>query len=480
MIQQKLAPYVDDARWLASEGERADYVDLYRDYYEGRHRLKLTAEMRRMMQISDSRSDRYNANYAKKVVNAMADRLILNGIQCGNDEAQAWVDGVLTDNRLDGLQMDVHQAALRDGITYVMCETDNEGRTTIAHERAFDGYRGVISVWDSTGNYILAAAKVWHDLDGVERVNVYYPNRVDKWQVVEVENAKGRLVREMVEYAPAEMLERNGINTGVPIVAFVNNEKPHGASELVDVIPLQDSLNRQLISMVMSGEFAAFSIMLAKGFSAPAALTPGMIIEVLAKNSDGNAVMPEDDEMAKALANYYGTVSLDRIEGGSLEQYIKAMDFIIEQIGTVTDTPLPGVVGGGNSGEYLKQLEVGLLGKVRRAQVSFGNSWEDVIYLVYRQHLAYASQTPPMLEGCSARWRDAQVRNDAEIMSMANQLHQMGYEREALRVLGQSSLINWSENDIERIIDEKMTDVARSMRGALAQVNGFEGFAPLG
>jgi hypothetical protein len=422
--------------------------------------------MRKMMQITDSRMDRYNANYCEMVVAAMADRLTLEGVEADTDEGREWVAGVLNANRLDGLQIDVREAALRDGVTYVMVAYDDDGGVTLAHELAWDNDAGCLVVYDRSGRQIVAGVKVWVEAD-VRRANIYYPASTEKYRSSE----DGSLV--LIE--DAEDTSRNGDAPGVPLVAFRN--KGRGVSELVNVVPLQDSLNRTLISMVMSAELTAFAILFAKGFKPPAGLTPGMMIHAMVQGIDGNPVTPETEEEARAFATMNNSYSLERIEGGSLDQLIGQAEFVITQIATISSTPVPGQMGGDSqSGEALKQRDTRLLGKVQRAQVQMGNAWEDVLALAHRQQTLFGVQQPPAVLVWRARWKNAEMRNDADILKAAELLQKWGFEREALRLMSQSTLAEYSEADIERMMEERAADGAAALSRAAGSLPGMSEF----
>jgi len=445
--------------WAEMMETRGKLVRLARHYYEGQHRLKMTAEMRKMMQITDELTDRYNANYCEMVIGTMADRLTAQGVEAvgGAEPAQEWADGLLAANRFDALQIAVREAALRDGVTFVMAAYDDTAnRVKLAHERAWDGDTGAMVVYDSTGDHVVAGVKVWYEGD-VKRANIYYPASTEKY-------AAGDEGMALIE---VEDTTRNGQAPGVPLVPFRN--RASGKSELANVIPLQDSLNRTLISMIMAAELTAFSILFAKGFKPPAGLTPGMIIHAMISDGSGNPITPESEDEARAYATMINSYGLDRLPGGDLSQLIGQAEFIIKQIGTVSSTPVPSMMGGDSqSGEALKQRDVRLLGKVQRAQVDFGNSWEDVISLAARQQDLFGAVRAPVVERWNTVWAPAEIRDEAEVRAKAKWYHDSGYERQALRTLGHS------EAEIETLMGERQADAAAAMVAAAGNLPGLE------
>lgn len=453
--------------WIDQQDARGKLVRLFREYYDGEHRLKLTPEMRKMMQIGDNRLDRYNNNYCEMVVTKLGDRLALDTVEASGSmsaAAQEWAEQLMQANRMDALQIAVHEAVLRDGETFVMAEYQDGRGTLLAHELAWDGASGILPVYDGRGESLVAAAKVWLDGD-VTRVNIYYQQSIEKYTAVES------------DLVLVETVDTTRLNDapGVPLVAFRN--RGSGRSELVNVVPLQDSLNRTLISMVMSGELTAFSLLFAVGFKPPPGITPGMIIHAMLEDDEGKQIVTSDRDEAEAYATLMNTYKLQRIEGGSLAELIGQAEFLIDQISTISSTPIPSRRGSGNiSGEALKQLDISLLGKARRAQVQFGNAWEDVFALAQRVEALYAAKLPPKGETWYARWKGSEIRNDADIRETAKLLHEWGFEREALRVLSQTSQVQYSEEDIEQLLAEKSSDAGAALGLAAGNLPGFENF----
>jgi hypothetical protein len=456
--------------WVAGARRRGELVRLFREYYAGEHRLKLTAEMRRMMQIADDRLDRYNANYCEMVVDTMADRLAVERVVVtGADEAQTWADDVMSRVRMDGVQMAVHEAALRDGEAYVMVDYGEDGIVRdFVLETAYDGEYGIVPVWDASGRVMVAAVKIWCDASGMTRGNIYYPNSISKYG----EDGDGVRLIETVDTV------RDGRELGVPLVRFAT-KAGRAVSALVNVVPLQDSLNRTLVSMVMSSELEAFSILFAVGFTPPASLTPGMILQAAIEDENGKPVRPDTEEDARAYAAMQNSYRLERIGGGDLSTLISQAEFIIQQVSNVSSTPIPSLMGGDSqSGEALKQREARLLGRIRRAHVVLGNAWEDVLALAHRVETLYAVSAPPEAEGWACRWSPAEVRSDADLLAAADTLHRWGYEREALRLLGQSSLVAYRDEDIERLMQEKAADSEAALLNSMGSLDGFGAFNP--
>lgn len=443
LMQKRLGSLVRST-WADEVRHQGTLVRLFRDYYEGNHRAKLTKEMKEMLRVTGDQLDQFNINYSERVVQAMADRLAVTSIEGGTKEASLWASDVLDANRMDGMQMDVHEAALRDGVTYVMVAYDNEQQMPVlAHEPAWDGDVGMIAIKDRTGKKIIAAIKVWYEGDD-KRVNFYLPEQVEKYAF------NDGALKPLGE--PEAWLGRDAQPIGVPVVAF-----GAGRSELSTVIPMQDALNRTLVSMVMTSELTAFQIRIALGFNPPDKVTPGMWVVI--GGTDGLT----KDQLADAKV----------LEQGQIVPFINQAEFLINQISTVSSTPIPSAMGGDNaSGEALKQREVGLLGKIRRFHVRGGNSWEDVMTMAAAVQRAFGRRQPPASDRWWTRWEDAELRNDSEIIANANAVRELVGDRETLRLV--ANVYDYDDTDIDRILDERAAQTVSALNALMANQPRFD------
>lgn len=431
--------------WANEVRHQGTLVRLFRDYYSGNHRARLEPHMKEMLRVSGNELDQFNINYCETVVQSMADRLAITSIEGGTKEASLWASDVLDANRVDGLQMDVHEAALRDGVTYVMVAYDNEQQMPVlAHEPAWDGDVGMIAIRDRTGKTIIAAIKVWYEGDD-KRVNLYLPEQVEKYALTD-----GAL-KPLGD--PEAWVGRDAQQIGVPVVAF-----GAGRSELAPVIPMQDALNRTLVSMVMTGELTAFQIRIALGFDPPAKVTPGMWVVI------GKEGLSKDQIVdAKVLPQ------------GQLVPFISQAEFLINQIATVSRTPIPAAMGGDNaSGEALKQREVGLLGKIRRFHVRGGNSWEDVMTMAAAVQRAFGRRQPPASDRWWTRWEEAEMRNDAEVVANALSVRELVGDRETLRLV--ANVFDYDDSDVDRVLKERDAQTAQALSALMANQPNFDRF----
>ena len=444
--------------WLTETDDWGDRVKLFRDYYDGNHRSKLTGNMKRMLRISGEQHDQFNENYCGLVVDTYADRLLVNRLEGDNDDASMWAYELLERNRWDGLQMDIHEATARDGDTFVLLEYDSDrDRVVFSHEPCWDGETGMIVVYDRRLKNIEIAIKIWYEgVDDARRVNFYYRDRVEKY----VADESGYGMLPFVDESTDERGVAEWLPGVVPVVHYRNRQRTmtqYGISELASVVPLQDALNRGLMSMVMTAELTAFLIRVAKGFEPPAEVSPGMWITIGAEGLT-------NDMVADAFT----------LEPGGIVPFIDQANHLIEQIATISRTPLPTTLGGDSaSGEALKQRESGLLAKVRKAQVKLGNSHEDLIRLAVVLHDTFAPTRAPDSDWRCV-WKDAQVRNEAQMIANALAVRDIVGDREVLRLIGE--VYGYGMDKQDEIIQEKQTASLNAMTALAGSLPGFDNF----
>jgi hypothetical protein len=444
--------------WLTETDDWGDRVKLFRDYYDGNHRSKLTGNMKRMLRISGDAHDQFNENYCGLVVDTYADRLLVERMQGDSDEATDWATELMDANRFDGLQMDIHEATIRDGDTFVLLEYDNEtDRVVFSHEPCWDGETGMIAVYDRRLKNILIAVKVWYEgLDDARRVNFYYPDRVEKY----IGDASGSGMQPYTDDSTDERGIAEWLPGVVPVIHYRNRMRTmtqYGISELASVVPLQDALNRGLMSMVMTAELTAFLIRVAKGFEPPAEVSPGMWITIGAEGLS-------NDQVADAFT----------LEPGGIVPFIDQANHLIEQIATISRTPLPTTLGGDSaSGEALKQRESGLLAKVRKAQVKVGNAHEDLMRMAVVLHNTFSGTRAPV-SNWRCVWRDAQVRNEAQMIQNALAVRDIVGERETLRLIAE--VYGYGMGKQEEIQQEKQAQTAQAMSALAGSLPGFDNF----
>jgi hypothetical protein len=386
--------------WAADQTARAEKVTLCRDYVAGDHPQDLTDTMRRMLRLkAASPIQEFCLNYMDNVVQTLADRLRVVGLDAADEKARAWAADHWVNGDLNGLQTDVHEAALIDGDTFVMAYFDAQtGQVRWCHEPGFDGADGMLVYYASaTAREPVAAIKVWTAGDET-RVNVYRADRVERWVGRE---AAMRPYDTPEQAALSAWTMRDGAPIGVPVVHFRHRARRwgmYGMSEIETAIPIQNALNRTLYSMVMAAEMTAFQIRYAVGWQPPLDLAPGMWMSI----SPERPLAPDEK------------IDIGTLGQGELMPYLDMARYLSGEIGRITRTPAPEWSADSASGESLKQREVGLIGKARRFQVKAGDAWSRCLALGARVESAFGTRRAPIHARFSVQWASPEARDDGQ------------------------------------------------------------------
>lgn len=432
--------------------ERGRKVEQFRRYVEGDHDAKLSKEKLEQLNLPLNVKSAFTTNYCDTVIQTMVDRIALERFDADNARASDWAMQLLEDNDFEQLQDDLHESVLRDADGYLMVSFDPVTRSVqLTVEPAWDGASGTMAFYSGANGRrsMTAAVKIWAELDAT-RVNVYYPDRVEKFT-----NEGGR----WREYEPpARWVTRQGTAIGIPIIHFTNRKRAgteYGLSELENVIPLQDALNRTVHSMVMSAEHTAFKIRYTIGAPAPDKFAPGTWLAF-----GENGLRPDQ------------RLEIGTLEQGEITPFIEQAKFFIHQIGATSRTPLPELMGSDDSsGEALKQREIGLLGKVRRFEKQATSEWRNVLNLAWWVQATYGEQ-PPKFQRITPRWTDPEIRNANEVITNAKLVRDDISRGEFLRLV--STYFGWDEKRIEKILQDVEAEIQQRIAALGSQLPDFQ------
>ena len=370
MLQRLTRPNLAEQaflRWLQQDdaAQQADYR-LYRNYYNGDHNVPLTDRQKEYLQRNGVT---FSFNFLALPIKVLAQRLQVIGFDgppgIGGDDGILW--RWWNAGRMDGIQKAVHRATLVDGDSYVLCEWDNEaGMPRFYHEPAYDGSEGVkVTYASNSRGAIQFASKRWREVD---------PNAMQTWRRLNIYTAdaiyKYRTSSEAGEYGWAKYIEDGdaawplvwpvGI---IPVVPFRNDDDggPWGRSELHDLLPVQNALNKSVVDLLQGSDMTAYQLI---------TLTGGK-----ATNIDINprTVLYHPDPAA----------SWGSIPAGDIEKLIRLKNDFIMTISQLSQVPLSyfQVTGQVASDATQKADDSGMVAKARDTSVSLGNSWEDVARL---------------------------------------------------------------------------------------------------
>lgn len=458
---------LDDA-----ERKTQGIIALVRRYYEGDQVVYMTTRQKAWLDLHPGKLS-FVVNLSATVVDAVVERLQVTSFDVQPDDAdlamllwQWW-----TANRMDALQTETHRAAVRDGEAFVLTAWNNESQRPdfVYHPRYVDRQAGGdgFGMWVDYENGDLfgmpmQATKQWSETlaDGTKRIRrtIYYPERIEKWQL---DGQWQPVTDDEGEPWPLPWVMADGSPIGIPVAHFRN---PGVRSELKDIIPLQDALNKAWLDILAASDSTAFRMLVVLGF---VPTTDGQ-----APATDGSNLLQVAPGQILATTKRPGDVSVDAIEPSSLDPLLEVEERIVYRVAQISDTPLSRfqftrqVAAEGT----LRQMDAPMIAKIEERQTLFGNAWEDMMRQALRQATAFGGQALTDVS-IGTQWKPAAVRDEKTQVEVAkakkdlgvpaSQIwHELGYDAEQIETMNQSP--------------EVQAKVAnQQMAVALAQQNGI-------
>lgn len=359
-------------------------------------------------------------NWLPLVVDAVAERLAVQGFRFDSEEADADAWAIWQANNLDAESGLAHQEALIYGRAYAVVWADGDGRPAISVESA---RQVAVMLAPGSRRRRTAALKRWIEDDGHARATLFLPAEVHRFRSARpVAGLGSGLVTTPVDWDTVEVL-RNPLGV-VPVVPLLNRPRildcGAGTSEIEAVIGLQDALNKLLADLLVASEFSAFRQRWATGLEVPT-------------DPETNApVEPFSAAVTRLWVSEDDRTRFGSFEATPLANYTAAIELLVQHLASQTRTPPHYLSASADrlSGESIKSAETGLVSKVKRAQLSFGESWEEVM------RLAFAVQNDPRAAVTKAEtiWADPEVRTESEHVDATVKKLSVGVPNEQLWV----------------------------------------------
>lgn len=348
------------------------------------------------------------SNLCRLAVTSLAERLRVTGFTLdGAPAEELWADWI--GNDLDQVASVAHREALTLGSAFVIVWADSTGAPAISVESA----RQVAVVRDPGTRKIVAGVKKWETKTTTEAV-LYEAEKITRYRANHV-GAQGSTMRVV------EVLDNP---LGVPpVVELRNNDRllQGGVSELADMIPLQDALNKLLSDMMVGSEYYARPRRWASGVELveeevlDAEGNPTGEVEVENPFPEGNRMMIAEDPAAK----------FGQLPAADLASYESAIRSIVEQMQAVSGLPAHYVGVTSNqppSADALRAAEASLTARAEQRQQVFGRSWEEVAKLA---HAVRTGLDPQRLK-VRVSWADPATRSLAQEADAVVKLFQTG------------------------------------------------------
>lgn len=412
-----------------TDSTRLERYTKYREYYDGTQALEFATKKFQNTFGSMFASFAYNRSAA--VVDAIADRLQLIGFDLeGTDQkgegtsSETEAKSVMVDisriwqfNRMDRKQGEVHSESLKTGDAYAIVWPEQlpDGSWL---PRIYVNKAGTVSVvTDSETGQTISAAKAWQITSGpfekFWRLTLYFETAIFKFISIAKKDEMPKAAGDWTPYdptteglAPEPWPVPNDFGQ-VPVFHFANNAYTgeYGRSELRDIIPIQDALNKASMDLLVAMEYGAFRQRYVTGMGmgipdpisgivpSPFRMGPGEIWSGPQGATFGDFNTTDLNQFLRVGADYDAKISnVARIPSHWLTM-------------TMENPP---------SGEALKTAEAPFVAKLMDRQIAFGNVWEDVF------SFALLTMAPGrVVTNLKSIWKSAELRSEREVSEVA-------------------------------------------------------------
>lgn len=407
---------------------RAATIAADEKYLSGKQPLAfLSATAREATKLS-----RMASNIPNVQVTAIAERLRVTALTLGGKtDAALWSD--YTANDLDQLLTLAFRESLGLGSSYaIVWDRTGRAKPRVSVESASQ----VILDVDPGSRETLSGFKRW-SAGGVTHGRFYLPDAVIPFSA-DGENAalgwrEGKAIKNPL-----------GV---VPVVEFKNTSRllGPGVTEIEDLKPLVDALNKLLADLMVGSEFYARPRRFASGIE-------------MGSDDEGNPTnpFPEGDRMmiSEAVEAKFG-----QLPAADLQSYEAAVRVILGQI--MANSALPAHYLGSMTGQVpgadgLRAAEAALAARAESKQTLFGRSVEAIGRLM----VGIRTDTDPDSHDVAVRWADPATRSVAQEADAVVKLHQAGLlpADYALARLG------YDDDEIREIRTARLVEAAESFR----------------
>ena len=380
------------------------------DYYDGRHRLAFTSE--KFREAFGGMFSAFADNWCPLVVDAVEERLNVQGFRHGIDpkaDADAWQ--IWQANGLDAASQLAHSEALIKGDSYAIVWGDSDGQPRVSIESARDV---VVAYAPGDRTTRIAALKRWKDNDGTHAI-LFTPDWVFKYEREDSGNGDWKIDPDEGELWP--LANPLGVVPVIPLINRPSLTSDYGVSEFINVIPMQDAVNKLLADMLVASEFIAF----------PQRYVTGLELD---EQPNGQVKAPFQIAIDKLLVAEDPNARFGTLSAGDLKNYVTGIELLVQHVASQTRTPPHYFYLSGNfpSGDAIKSAETGLVAKSRRKMRFFGEAWEEVMRLCFKV------QGDPRgdVDDSETIWADPEYRSESELADALVKRAAIGVPRQQL------------------------------------------------
>lgn len=331
--------------------KQSPYKRLF-DYYDGEHPLVYTN--RRLEEVFRNLDARFTENWCAVVIDAVADKIELSGFSTTEPARQAELDALWNSLELGLEADDIHKAALVCGESYLIVWPDEDDEPQAYYNEPWLCH----VIYESENPRKKRFAAKWWDEDGKRCVTLYYPDHLEYY----VSRGKANDTDSLGSYEERMPPADNPYGL-IPVFHF-RSERRKVKSDLGDVIPIQNGINKLLMDMMVAAEYGAFKqrYIVAHGDTHGLRNAPNEVWGIPAGDGQGEPTQ------------------VGEFDATDLDNYLKAIASLASALGAITRTPKHYFYqqGGDPSGEALIAMEAPLNRKTRDRTTRYLPVWRQV------------------------------------------------------------------------------------------------------
>lgn len=349
------------------------------------------------------------SNIPRLAVTALAERLRITGFL---GDPGLWADWVRND--LDQTSGVAHREALLLGDGYVIVWADQFGRPKVTVESA----KQVGVLTDPGTRQIVAALKRWEDKTRkTTEAVLYLPDRIVRLRANQVGATTPQGFATLEELA-------NPLGV-VPVVNLRNTDRilgDVGCSEIDDLKPLVDALNKSLADMMVTSEYVGRPRRWATGIE----LTEEPVLDAEGNETGETVEVNPIPEGHRAMISENDAAKFGQLAAADLAGYEASVRVILGQIMAVSTLPAHYVgvfTDNPASADALRAAEASLTARAEARQAAFGRAWEQVAKLMIAVR---DGRDPQLIDDIRVLWADAATRSVAQEADATVKLYAAG------------------------------------------------------
>ncbi|MCK9628497.1 MAG: phage portal protein [Bacteroidales bacterium] len=414
---------------------RLDAYALYESYYDGDQNVKLTDRTKKFLEQHGSQV-KWCENFCEPVVDILAERLVLTGfgIYAGDEpkkpsilkrlvgkktedvteQLHAYVDDLLEQNHVDSMQDVAHTTALVKGDVFLVAYVE-DGKPCLTWNPP-ENFKVLYS--KEKPDEMALAIKRWTtneetpqnpEGDEITRMNLYYPNQVEKYYQAGTDGPWSRWQTE------GESWPVTWPGMTVFHLKYKSLGRSYGRSREKAAIPFQDELNKQVVDLNMVMDHLGWPQRYAFGVDIDQGQLDAMIGDYL---TSGNA-----------------ETKVGQFDAADPSGILDSIEQILSRLARRCRIPLHLITTGAvPSGESFKAANAGIDSTARLTQTEWGSVWENAVRMLIRLGQVYGDAPDADLDTLTIRceWEQPDYGNEKEHLEAAVLKKELGVSNDTL------------------------------------------------